>query len=73
MKWNSPESKEIYEQIPWSDVPRTALRSVANVPRVLAGCMRMHQRWPWSDFDRYRNVGLVEVRREYGIRIVTVP
>ena len=71
--YRSPESKEIYEQIKWSDVPGTALRSMVNVPVVLFRCLGMHKRWPWSDFDQYRNVRLSEIRREYGIRVVTVP
>ena len=70
--YRSPESKEIYEQIQWSDVPGTALRAMVNVPVVLFRCLRMRKRWPWSDFDQYRNVRLSEIRREYGIRVVTV-
>jgi hypothetical protein len=71
--YRSPESKEIYEQIRWSDVPGTALRSMVNVPLILFRCLRMHKRWPWSDFDPYRNVRLAEIRREFGIRVATVP
>ncbi len=71
--YRSPESKEIYEQIKWSDVPGTALRSMRVVPLVLFRCLRMHKRWPWSDFDEYVNVRLAEIRREFGIRVVTVP
>ncbi len=47
--------------------------AMVNVPLVLFGCLRMHRRWPWSDFDRQLNVHLVDIRREYGIRVVTVP
>ena len=71
--YRSPESQEIYDQIKWSDVLGTALRSVANIPRVLFRCAQMHKRWPWSDFDRYRSIRLVDIRREYGIRVATVP
>lgn len=70
--YRSPESKEIYEQIKWSDVPGTAFRSLVNVPLVLFRCLRMHERWPWSDFDQYRSVPLAEIRRKYGIRVVPV-
>ncbi len=71
--YRSPESKEIYQRINWSDVPATALRSTVNVPLVLFRCLRMHKRWPWSDFDEYGNIRLAEIRSEYGIRVVTVP
>ena len=72
-EYRSPESKEIYERIRWKDVPGTALRSIVNVPRVLFRCLRMYKRWPWSDFEKYTNVRLAEIRREFGIRIVTAP
>jgi len=71
--YRSPESKEIYEQIKWSGVVGTAMPSLMNVPRVLFRCLRMRKRWPWTDFERYENVRLDEIRREFGIRVVTVP
>lgn len=71
--YRSPESQEIYEEIEWRDVLGTALRSTVNVPLVLVRCLRMQKRWPWSDFERYRGVRLAEIRREFGIRILTVP
>jgi len=64
------ESQEIYERIPWSEVARTALVSVAVVPRVLWRCLRMRKRWPWSDFAGHLRVPLAEIRRDYGIRPV---
>ena len=71
--YRSPESKEIYEQIKWSDIPGTALRSMVNVPLVTFRCLRMRKRWPWTEFERYENVRLDEIRREFRIRVVTVP
>ena len=71
--YRSPESKEIYEQIEWGDVPGTALRSMVSVPVVFFRCLRMRKRWPWSDFESYTNVGLADIRREFGIRVRTVP
>jgi len=71
--YRSPESKEVYEQIKWGDVPDIALRSIVNFPLVLFRCLRMRKRWPWSDFERYADVRLAEIRREFGIKVVTVP
>lgn len=71
--YRSPESREIYEQIKWTDVPATALASLVNVPLVLFRCARMRKRWPWTDFERYENVRLDEIRREFAIRVVNVP
>ncbi len=65
-----PESQEVYEQLEWGDIASTAIRSVAVVPLVLWGCLRMRKRWPWSEFDAYLGVPLAGIRREYGIQLV---
>ena len=67
-----PEAKEIYEQLEWGSIARTALGSVTAVPRVMARCVRMHKRWPWSDFEAYRQMSLRVLRREYGIQVLIV-
>jgi hypothetical protein len=71
--YRSPESKEIYEQIKWSDIPKTAFRSVVSLPLVAIRCRRMHKPWPWHDFDACLDVALVDIRDEFGISMVAVP
>lgn len=66
------ESKEIYQQIKWAEIPRTVLHSLIHLPRVLVCCLRMRKRWPWDGFERYGNVGLDTIRKEFGIRVITV-
>ena len=65
-----PESQEVYEELAWADIVRTAFQSVAFVPVVLWRCFQMHKRWPWADFEQYLEVPLIELRREYGIQLV---
>ena len=65
-----PESQEVYEQLEWSDIVSTTIRSVTVIPIVLWRCSRMQKRWPWSEFSAYLGVPLPEIRREYGIRLV---
>jgi hypothetical protein len=69
--YRSPESKEIYQTIEWRDIGPTILASIVNVPRVIAGCLRMNERWPWSDFDQWLDVPLSQIRQRYQIRIVS--
>jgi hypothetical protein len=66
-----PESQEIYEQLEWGEIAGTSLRSLALVPRVLWRCFRMRKRWPWSEFAGYLAVPLAEIRREFGIEVVS--
>lgn len=66
-----PESKEIYETITFGPIVRTGLQSLVVVPRVLARCTRMHERWPWDAFDAHLSVPLSELRRHYGIDVLS--
>lgn len=65
-----PESQEIYEQLGWGEIASATLRLVIVIPLVFWRCVRMRRRWPWAEFDRYREVPLAEIRREFGIQIV---
>lgn len=66
-----PESKEVYETITLGPIVRTGLKSAVIVPRVLARCSRMRERWPWDDFEEQRPTPLPELRAQYGIEILT--
>jgi hypothetical protein len=65
-----PESKEIYETLGWGTIVYTAVRMLRLVPVTLWRCYQMVERWPWSQFDRYLDVPLAEIRSEYGIQPV---
>jgi hypothetical protein len=66
-----PESREIYEQLEWSEIAVVSLRSMILVPLVLARCVHMRKRWPWSEFHGYLDVPLVEIRREFRIEVLS--
>jgi ubiquinone biosynthesis protein Coq4 len=34
---------------------------------------RMTKRWSWTDYERYLDAPLVEIRREYGVRVSPPP
>ncbi len=62
-----PEAQEIYETLEVGEIARVALRSIVLVPRVLAACWRMSERWPWAEFEPYLDEPLVEIRRDFAI------
>jgi hypothetical protein len=68
--YNSPESKEIYQQIGPADVLTTTVQLLPLVPRVLVRCARMKKRWPWAEFEASLERKLVEIRAEYGIEVL---
>ncbi len=65
-----PESQEIYATMGFNEIVSTTGFALVHVPVVLVRCLRMDQRWPWSDFESYLSVPLVDIRQEFGIRIV---
>ena len=44
---------------------------VINMPRVILRAKRMNKRWPWSDHERYLDMPVVDIRREFNIQIIT--
>jgi len=66
-----PESQEIYETLGWGAIVSTAARMLRLVPLTLWRCYWMVDRWPWSQFDQHLDKPLVEIRRVYGIRVVS--
>lgn len=63
------ESLEIYRALHISDVLLSILHSVFIVPRSVVRCLRQTKRWPWQNFEKYMQVPMREVRREFGIRV----
>jgi len=70
--YRAPEAKEIYETMCWSEIPGTAMRSLATVPKVAFRCMKMSKRWPWDDYEPYLKTSLSTIREEFRIAVVTV-
>jgi hypothetical protein len=66
-----PESQEIYEQLGWREMLAAARTAIPAIPRVLWRARQMRKRWPWSGFEGYLGVPLGELRREFGIRLLT--
>jgi hypothetical protein len=63
------ESLQIYRQLRILDVVLSIVRSVVIVPRTALRCMRQRARWPWSEHQKYLQVPLHQLRREFGIRV----
>lgn len=63
------ESQQIYRKLGSFEIISTALKAIILVPRTLVRCIQQQRRWPWNDFDRYLNVSLCDIRKEFGIRV----
>lgn len=63
------ESLAIYRRLRLGAVLRSVAHSVVLVPRTVIRCLRQPRRWPWDGFESYAHVPLVDIRREFGIRV----
>jgi hypothetical protein len=63
------ESVEIYKRLPAREVLGSIGRSIVLVPRTVHRCLRQRSRWPWTDFERFLEVTLCEIREQFGIRV----
>jgi hypothetical protein len=63
------ESTDIYRRLTLRDMVRAGVKSLVRVPRTIMRCRRQRRRWPWDDFDRYLQVPLCDIRRDFGIRV----
>lgn len=51
---------------------RRLLALLSALPSIAAAgfrARRMRRRWSWTDYDRYLDTPLAEIRREYGVRV----
>ncbi len=67
-----PESQEIYTTLAWGDVASTAARSTIVMPKVLLRCRRMSRRWPWAEPEHHSGAPLADLRRDFGIDVLTI-
>jgi hypothetical protein len=67
------ESREIYRALRVGDVLLSIFHSIFIVPRTVVRCLRQTERWPWQNFEKYMQVPLREVRKEFGIRVAHCP
>lgn len=66
---NNPEAMKILEDIGYLGALWLSIRSVPAVFGVLRRSWRMRKRWPWREHDRYLDVPLAQIRREFGIDV----
>lgn len=64
------ESLGIYRKLRTIDVLMTIVRAVMIVPRTAVRCLRQRARWPWAEHERYLQVPLHDLRRDFGIRVL---
>ncbi len=70
--YSREETYEIVNEISWKLIIVTSFQSLIIMPRVLSRCLAMKKRWPWSSFEEYFNVPLVEIRTEFNIQPLIV-
>jgi hypothetical protein len=65
-----PQVNRIFAETGWARVALASLRCLPDLLRVVWRSRRMRARWPWADYRAHLARPLVELRGEYGIRVV---
>lgn len=63
------ESLDIYRALRVVDVLVSIVHSAWIIPRTIVRCLVQSKRWPWDNFDSYLQTPLLDIRKEFGIRV----
>lgn len=66
-----PQVNQIFANAGYWRIFREIVVSLPDVVRILARSRRLAAKWPWQHYERYLDRPLVEIRREFNIRIVS--
>ncbi len=66
-----PQVNQIFSETGYWRIAVESARCLPDVVRVLVRSRRMTSRWPWSDYPRYLDEPLGELRRRFNIRVVS--
>jgi len=66
-----PQVNQIFATAGYWRIAREIARSLPDVLRVLVRSRQLSARWPWQDYEHYLDRSLLEIRREFNIRVVS--
>ncbi len=67
--FGSQEGQDLMKTFGWRMILVEGLRTLPRFFTVWARARRMTRKWPWIGFERYLDMPLGELRREFGIRV----
>ena len=65
-----PQVTEIFSDAGYGRIVLEFIRCLPDFGRVLVRSQRVSAKWPWQDWELYLDRSLVEIRREFNIRVV---
>ena len=68
--WTDEQTKAIFRALGWRRIVGVTVRTLPRIGRGVVEAFRMKKRWPWQPPESYRARSLVDLRREYGIRVI---
>jgi hypothetical protein len=68
--WTDEQTRTIFKALGWRRILSVVMHTIPRIGRGVAEAFRMKKRWPWQPPESYRDRSLVDLRREYGIRVI---
>ncbi len=60
----------LFKQYSWRHLMGHIFKLLANVPRAFINAKQMSKPWPWADHSQYLDRSIVEIRREFNIKVL---
>lgn len=65
-----PQVNQIFAEAGYWRIAVESIRCLPDIVRILVRSRRLSERWPWSDYGRYLDRPLGELRRQFDIQVV---
>ena len=62
------EALNLFKQYSFSHLLKNIFKILANMPRIIISAKHMSKPWPWHDHDRYLDMSLDAIRKEFNIK-----
>lgn len=67
-----PEQQELVDEFGWPKLVALTLASLPQAVRIAFRARKLKRKWPWNEYQRYLDVPVTQIRREFGIDRVEV-
>lgn len=65
-----PEVKATIKEIGWYRFTKETILTLPKIAQVVISCSMLNKKWPVFEYYEYLNMPLVEIREEFGIRLI---
>lgn len=69
--YKEADAFELSRNYSFRHVTKNIFRFLCVIPKTIIRAKRMHKPWPFSDYQSYLDVPIIQIREEFNIRVIT--